>query len=171
MITVPNQASLLTGATMVDPKILWAHYNLYTDPTYEMTITHKHKSAKIAARLFPSTVATVLMPAAVSASKSVTAANAWPPATQRLFTIALRGTSEIDDPEKLKPKNQIRNTMHPFESESTTGISFKRKGGAEYCQAMMTTRIAAMMLSQLCVAREVNRMMMVENQAAASMSL
>jgi hypothetical protein len=28
-----------------------------------------------------------------------------------------------------------------------------------------------MMLSQLCVAREVNRMMMVENQAAASMSL
>jgi hypothetical protein len=81
---------------------------------------------------------------------------------QKDTIIALRGTSEIDDPYKLNPKNHIRKSMQPLETESKTGISFIRRGGQEYCQLMNTRRVVAMILSRHRVVNAVNSMIAVE---------
>lgn len=159
IIAEHNQAWLPTGSIVSDPTTLWTCYVLCIARTWE---THKHKAAKIAVCLFPIAVAIVLWPAAASASQSTKAAKACPPTIQKLCIITLRGTSEINDPDKLNPKNHIRKSMHPLERESRTGISLIRRGGDEYCQIMNTRRTVAMMLSRHWVARADNNTMIVE---------
>ena len=64
-------------------------------------------------RNWPIDVAIGFISAAESASKSITASSAWIAITQRLFTMALRGTWDSDD-----EGNQIKDTMHLLMRES-----------------------------------------------------
>ena len=98
----------------------------------------------------PIDVAIVLIPAE-SASKSITASSAWIPITQRLFTIALRGSWDSDgDPNKAKLGNQIKDTMHPFLKESMI------------YQERMGRRITERRLEWGWIAREDERVVVVE---------
>jgi hypothetical protein len=51
---------------------------------------------------------------------------------QKPTIMLLENILEIDDPEELKPQNHATKTMTPLDRKSTTGTSFRRRGGEEY---------------------------------------
>ena len=161
IIAEDSQPWIRTGATDSDPQALSTR-NCHILHGLRRWVTYKHKAANMIVGLFPIVVAMVLCPAAASASESIAAAKACPPTTHRLYTIALRGTSENPEPDKLNPKNHTRNVRHPFERESSRGISLIRRGETEYCQIMVKRRIVPKRLSRDCVTREDNSMRTVE---------
>jgi hypothetical protein len=68
------------------------------------------------------------------------------PEVHKLNMRPFEGISCGPCPEKLNPQNQARNTIMPFDMESNTGTSFRRRGRAEYCQPKKSRKRVAEML-------------------------